>query len=163
MNAGFLVGHCALRRRVMGADAVGGTATAEQIERCARCSHESLAAGGLGLSTSRAFTHSDGDGEPVPSRHAAPDEVLALCEVVREHPGTTLEAITDGCLNGFSDDEVDLFARMSARSAPAAELERAHDRRGQIRATRSISSRRRRVPRRRAVGSSRSPCRSSSA
>ena len=37
-----------------------------------------------------------------------------MCEVVQEHPGTTLEFITDGCLNGFSDDEMDLMARMSA-------------------------------------------------
>ena len=114
VNAGFLVGHCALRRRVMGEDAVGGTPSADQLDQMRALLHESLAAGGLGFSTSRAYTHSDGDGAPVPSRHALPDEVLAMCEIVREHPGTTLEFITDGCLNGFSDDEMDLMARMSA-------------------------------------------------
>jgi N-acyl-D-aspartate/D-glutamate deacylase len=114
VNAGFLVGHCALRRRVMGKDAVGDVATPEQVDAMRSLLASSLEAGGLGFSTSRAFTHSDGDGEPVPSRHAAPDEVLALCEEVAHHPGTTVEAITDGCLNGFSDDEIDLFARMSA-------------------------------------------------
>ena len=31
VNAGFLVGHCAIRRYVMGTDAVGGEATPEQI------------------------------------------------------------------------------------------------------------------------------------
>ena len=31
VNAGFLVGHCAIRRYVMGADAVGNEATPEQI------------------------------------------------------------------------------------------------------------------------------------
>ncbi|MEO6628539.1 MAG: amidohydrolase family protein, partial [Aquihabitans sp.] len=36
------------------------------------------------------------------------------CEVVGERPGTTLEAMTDGCLDRFSDDEIDLFASMSA-------------------------------------------------
>ena len=114
VNAGFLVGHCALRRKVMGTDSVGNAASPEQIDAMRSLLAASLEAGGLGFSTSRAFTHSDGDGEPVPSRHAAPEEVLALCEEVAHHPGTTVEAITDGCLNGFSDDEVDLFARMSA-------------------------------------------------
>jgi N-acyl-D-aspartate/D-glutamate deacylase len=114
VNAGFLVGHCALRRRVMGADAVGGTPSAKQLDEMRALLHESIDAGGLGFSTSRAYTHSDGDGAPVPSRHAAPDEVLAMCEVVADHAGTTLEFITDGCLNGFSDDEMDLMARMSA-------------------------------------------------
>ena len=30
-----------------------------------------------------------------------------------DHPGTTLELIVPGCLNGFSDDEVDLMATLS--------------------------------------------------
>src|SRR5690606_12303033 len=37
-----------------------------------------------------------------------------LCEVVGAHEGTTLEAMTDGCLDRFSDDEIELFADMSA-------------------------------------------------
>ena len=32
---------------------------------------------------------------------------------MREHEGTTLELIIDGCLKGFSDAEVDLMTRMS--------------------------------------------------
>ena len=32
---------------------------------------------------------------------------------VGEHPGTTLELIVPGCLNGFSDDEIDLMATLS--------------------------------------------------
>src|SRR4029078_6002332 len=65
VNAGFLVGHCALRRRVMGPESVGGTPNAAQLHEMRALLHESIEAGGLGFSTSRAYTHSDGDGEPV--------------------------------------------------------------------------------------------------
>lgn len=114
VNAAFLVGHCALRRYVMGADAVGSEATPEQLAEMKKVLAESLAAGGLGFSTTLSRTHSDGDGRPVASRWSTPEELLALCSVVQAHDGTTLEAMTDGCLDQFSDDEMELFASMSA-------------------------------------------------
>ena len=102
VNAGFLVGHCALRRQVMGAAAVGqrGDPTTSR-RRWSRLLHEAIEAGGLGFSTTLSFTHSDGDGQPVASRWASRDEVLALCAAVREHEGTTLEYVTDGCMRGL--------------------------------------------------------------
>jgi N-acyl-D-aspartate/D-glutamate deacylase len=115
VNAGFLVGHCALRRYVMGPEAVDGRpATDDEVAAMTALLHESLAAGGLGLSTTRASTHSDGDGKPVASRVATPGELLALCAAVRDHEGTTLEAIVQGCLDTFSDEEVTLLTQMSA-------------------------------------------------
>ncbi|GIU86685.1 MAG: amidohydrolase [Acidimicrobiia bacterium] len=113
LNVGFLVGHCAIRRDVMGADAVGKEATPEQVDAMVRALHEAIAAGGLGFSTTLSFTHSDGDGQPVASRWATREEVLALCAAVRDHEGTTLEYVTDGCLRGFTDDEVELMAEMT--------------------------------------------------
>ncbi|MEY2417852.1 MAG: hypothetical protein QOG90_532 [Actinomycetota bacterium] len=113
VNAGFLVGHCGLRRYVMGADAIGNQASPEQLDEMARVLGESIAAGGLGLSTTLSNTHSDGDGQPVASRWATPEELLRLCAVVGEHEGTTLEGIVQGCLDKFSDDEIDLLAGMS--------------------------------------------------
>jgi N-acyl-D-aspartate/D-glutamate deacylase len=57
---------------------------------------------------------------PVPSRAAARGELVALCTAVSKHEGTTLELIVPGCLNGFSDDEVDLMAALSlAADRPA--------------------------------------------
>ena len=113
MNVGFLVGHCALRRNVMGKEAIGNEATPEQLAAMTRLLEESIAAGGLGFSTTLSFTHSDGDGEPVGSRWASDEEVLELCRAVSHHEGTTLEYVTDGCLRGFTDEEVDQMAAMT--------------------------------------------------
>ncbi|MEP6623598.1 MAG: amidohydrolase family protein [Acidimicrobiia bacterium] len=114
VNAGFLVGHCALRRYVMGAEAVGREATDAEVAAMVTELHAAIDAGGLGFSTTLSKTHSDGDGQPVASRWASEAEVLALCAAVGEHEGTTLEGILDGDLDPFDDDEIDLLARMSA-------------------------------------------------
>ncbi|WP_328318044.1 N-acyl-D-amino-acid deacylase family protein [Streptomyces sp. NBC_00388] len=114
VNAGFMVGHCALRRHVMGPDAIGGQPTGEQLDAMLRIFHEAMDAGAWGFSTTQSSTHSDGDGAPVASRHAAPAELLALSKAVGEHEGTQIEAIVAGCLDQFSDEEVDLFVAMSA-------------------------------------------------
>jgi N-acyl-D-aspartate/D-glutamate deacylase len=113
VNVATLVGHTALRRYVMGADAIGNEATDEQIAEMERLLHEAIAAGGMGFSTSLSYTHNDGDGQPVPSRWSSRDEVLRLCAVISEHEGTTLELVTDGCMSGFSDEEIDLMTNMS--------------------------------------------------
>ena len=116
VNAGFLVGHCALRKYVLGED-FARESTATEQDRLAALLRESLAAGGLGLSTTRSVTHSDGDGEPVPSRFASEDELEDLCRVVGEFDGMSLELITTGCINRFSSDEVEFLARLSVAAA----------------------------------------------
>lgn len=114
VNAGFMVGHCALRRYVMGPDAVGGQPTEAQLADMLRLLHEAMDAGAWGFSTTQSSSHSDGDGKPVASRHALPAELLALSRAVGEHEGTQIEAIVAGCLDQFSDAEIDLFVEMSA-------------------------------------------------
>jgi N-acyl-D-aspartate/D-glutamate deacylase len=112
VNAGFMVGHCALRRIVMGERSVGEAATEDDVRAMSNLLRESLSAGGLGFSSSWAETHNDADGEPVPSRHATVEELLALCRVTGEHPGTSLEFIPT--TRDFTDAHLDVMARMSA-------------------------------------------------
>jgi N-acyl-D-aspartate/D-glutamate deacylase len=111
INAGFLVGHSALRRVAMGEEAVGREARPEQIEAMARLLGESLAAGGLGFSSSLSPTHNDGDGNPVPSRAASDDELLAMARVVRRHAGTTVELLPG--VGEFDERHRELMIRMS--------------------------------------------------
>ncbi|MCE3031792.1 amidohydrolase family protein [Streptomyces sp. CMSTAAHL-2] len=114
VNVGFMVGHCALRRYVMGPDAVGGQPDEEQLAAMVRLLRDAMDAGAWGLSTTQSRTHSDGDGRPVASRHAGPAELIALSRAVGEHEGTQIEAIVAGCLDQFSDAEIDLLTELSA-------------------------------------------------
>ena len=111
VNAGFHVGHSTMRRVVMGDDATRAPADTDQIAAMVRILHESLAAGALGFSSSLGDAHTDGDGAPVPSRAAQPDEFLALARAVRDHAGTSLEFIPG--MGEISDARIELMTGMS--------------------------------------------------
>ncbi|MGZ0218404.1 MAG: N-acyl-D-amino-acid deacylase family protein, partial [Acidimicrobiales bacterium] len=114
VNAGFLAGHCAIRRYVMGGEAVGSAAGPEDLEKIRTELAKALEAGALGFSFTNSTSHSDGEGEAVASRWATPDELIALAEETGRHEGTTLEGIVPGCLDRFDDDEIELLGTMSA-------------------------------------------------
>ena len=111
-NAGFLVGHSALRRVVMGTAATEREATADEVAQMQQLLRDGLAAGGLGFSSTWSPSHNDHLGHAVPSRCASRDELIALCSVVSEFPGTTLEFIP--AVGQFSDDTFILMGEMSA-------------------------------------------------
>ena len=111
INAGFLVGHSALRCAVMGERAVGGKASSDDIAAMVGLLRRSVAEGGLGFSSSWAPTHNDGDGQPVPSRAATRDELVALAGALRDFDGTNLEFIPG--VGRFSDEQMDVMATMS--------------------------------------------------
>jgi len=112
VNTGFMVGHSALRSAVMGADANQRPASPAEIDQMATLLAQGLAAGGLGFSSTNSPTHLDGDDLPVPSRHATPDEFVALAAVCRDHPGTSLEFIP-GLAGPFGPGELELMTAMS--------------------------------------------------
>jgi N-acyl-D-aspartate/D-glutamate deacylase len=110
-NAGFLAGHSTIRRVAMGERATKGTATTDELATMRQLLDASLHAGALGFSSSWARTHNDANGDMVPSRYANEDELLALCEVVSEHAGTTVEFIPGVGL--LEDYAADIMTRMS--------------------------------------------------
>jgi N-acyl-D-aspartate/D-glutamate deacylase len=61
LNAGFFVGHSAVRSIVMGSRAVGEQASVEDMTRMKASVGQSLAEGALGFSATLAPTHNDGD------------------------------------------------------------------------------------------------------
>ncbi|WP_419848650.1 N-acyl-D-amino-acid deacylase family protein [Candidatus Poriferisocius sp.] len=109
-NAGFLVGHSAIRRTVMG-ERSSEAATAADVEAMAGQLRAGLTAGGLGFSTSTSNTHHDGDGRPVPSRAASRDEIIALCRAVQGTAAPVVE-ISPG-VEGFDPELAELMADMS--------------------------------------------------
>lgn len=116
INLGFMVGHSAIRRVVMGADATTREATADEMASMSRLLRDGLAAGGLGFSSSLGRTHNDADGRPVPSRHAAMSELIEFARICGEYEGTSLEIIPQvGPV--FDDWAVDLMADMSSAAA----------------------------------------------
>lgn len=112
VNAGFMVGHSALRRVVMGEDAVGHQASPDQIAAMVALLHRSIDEGGIGFSSTASNSHSDHQGNPVPSRWASREEFLALSAAAGQHPGTSLEFITSAAAT-FTEDEMNLMADMS--------------------------------------------------
>ena len=111
INAGFMAGHSAIRRVVMGDDAIDPNPSEAQLTAMETELRKALAAGALGFSSSNGKSHLDGDNQPVPSRWASDDELLRMCRVVGEFPGTSLEYIPNGVAREGS--------RMIAMSAAA--------------------------------------------
>jgi len=111
INAGFKVGHSALRRVVMGVDSTERTCTPEELEAMQDLLRQGLEAGGIGFSSSWSRTHNDPFGKMVPSRYADREELISLCSVLSEFDGTSLEFIPS--LGPFEPWAMELMSDMS--------------------------------------------------
>ncbi len=97
--------HAALRVYVMGQrGAEREPATDADRQRMAALVREGLAAGALGLTTSRTFFHRSSDGRSTPSFEAAEAELMAMADALHECGRGVMQLITD------FDDPEDTFA-----------------------------------------------------
>ena len=93
VNAGGMVGHCAVRYHAMGERSLSEEPAGED-DVAAMCAlvDEAMRSGALGFSTSRTFLHRVPDGRPVPGTYAAPEELLAIGDVLGRHRRGVFEA-----------------------------------------------------------------------
>lgn len=112
LNAGFMVGHSAIRRTVMGARAVGERASPAELDAMETLLRQSIEAGGLGLSSTVSRSHNDAAGQPVPSRWASDEELLRLARACRDYEGTTIEFLPD-LIGGFDEDQMRRMSDLS--------------------------------------------------
>ena len=122
VNVGGYVGHCAVRRYVMGDDASARVAAPEEIERMQVLVRQALREGAVGFSTSQLDLHVGEDGRGVPSNFAAPEEIVALCSVLAEFPYGVVEIIPRSHGIGHDDADRALLYEIARVSGKAIEL-----------------------------------------
>jgi N-acyl-D-amino-acid deacylase len=97
--------HGALRAYVMGErGADNESATDDDLEQMGRLSREALAAGAVGISTSRTAGHMAIDGRPVPGTHAAQRELWTLGHALADHGRGLFQLVATGTTGEISGD-----------------------------------------------------------
>jgi N-acyl-D-aspartate/D-glutamate deacylase len=122
VNVGANVGHCAVRRYVMGDDASERVATEAEIAAMTELVRGALRDGAIGFTSSQLELHVAHDGRGVPSNHAAPDELIALAAVLAEERRGSIEFIPRTFLPGYTDDDRDLIRSMARASGRPVHL-----------------------------------------
>ena len=122
INVGSYVGHCAVRRWVMGDDASERAATPGEIAAMMELVRQAMAEGALGFSTSQLDLHVGEDGRGVPSNHASREEILELCSVLAEFDRGALEIIPKSIAEGYSEADRQLILDMYRVSGRPIEL-----------------------------------------
>ncbi|MEE9285639.1 MAG: D-aminoacylase [Dehalococcoidia bacterium] len=116
INLGTMIGHCAVRRYVMGEAANEREADDDEIQRMRNVVREGIAAGAFGFTTTLSPTHYGMDGRPVPSRLASHEEVLELASALAEFHVGSIEIITETAVMGedrFSEADQKLLTALS--------------------------------------------------
>lgn len=118
VNFATYIGHCALRRWVMGAEASEREATPEEVDEMRAVIREAMAAGAAGFSSTAASTQVDGDDRPVASSLASKEELIALCEETGRAAtgGASIAFLPRSAVGGLNADDEDLLIELGVAS-----------------------------------------------
>ncbi|MGH7898419.1 MAG: N-acyl-D-amino-acid deacylase family protein [Candidatus Binatia bacterium] len=116
INAACYVGHSALRRFAMGEAASQRPATTDELEKMKALVREAMGAGAAGFSSSLGPTHVDQFDKPVPSRHAAFDEVAALAEAAGEGGAGSISILPETAVRGLEKVDRERLIELGRRS-----------------------------------------------
>ncbi len=116
INAAFYVGHCALRRYVMGDDSQTREATPQEIEQMADLVREAMRSGAAGFSSTHSPTHFDSADRPVPSRLSSLEELAVLAEAAGRSGAGSLAYLPGSAVGGITPEDEELLIELSLRS-----------------------------------------------
>jgi len=122
VNVGANVGHCALRRQVMGDDASERRATDDEVARMEDLLRQAMRDGAVGFTSSQLEIHTAHDGRGVPSNYAAPSELVRLAAVLGESGRGSIEFIPRSFLVGYDEDDRALIRDMAQASGRPVHL-----------------------------------------
>jgi N-acyl-D-aspartate/D-glutamate deacylase len=122
INVGSYVGHCAVRRFVMGDAASERTATPDEIGAMKDLVRQAMREGALGFSTSQIEVHVGEDGRGVPSNHASALEILELASVLAEFGRGAIEIIPRSFSQGYDEADRQLLLDLYRVSGRPVEL-----------------------------------------
>lgn len=107
------VGHSAIRRYVLGEESNQRSATLPEIEAMKEIVRGAMQAGAAGFSTSLSPTQVGYYNEPIPSRLATDEEVLALAKVVAEFNTGNIAVLPRSILQGINEEDRAMLVRLA--------------------------------------------------
>jgi N-acyl-D-amino-acid deacylase len=117
VNAAFYIGHCAVRRYVMGDDCQAREATDPEVEQMADVVADAMRSGAAGFSSSHSPTHFDSADRPIPSRLASNAELERLVEAAGQSArGGSIAYLPLSAVGGITPEDEQLLVRMSLAS-----------------------------------------------
>jgi N-acyl-D-aspartate/D-glutamate deacylase len=116
VNLSANVGHCAVRRWVMGEAASHRRATDDEIGAMRQLVGQAMMDGATGFTSSQLSLHVDHEGRAVPSNVASPEEIIELAEALAGFPGGAIEFIPESFATGYTDEDRRLVLAMGRAS-----------------------------------------------